>query len=94
MICTDNVEQFCVSQCAADDCASSNAWCKVRYTESLKAFPASTVSARNMIHVFCMSKRPSVNAVCRRRGIRTYAQAHCGSSPEMLLGQRSRSNAH
>lgn len=50
-----------VSQCAADNCRSGVAWCKGRY--KFKAFSASAVSARNVIHIFYTSKRPSVNAV-------------------------------
>lgn len=50
----------CVSLCAADNHGSGNAWYNARYI--FKAFPASAVSARNMIHIFYTSKRPSVNA--------------------------------
>lgn len=62
----DNVGQFWMSrgrgsQCAADSCGSAMAWCKARYI--FKAFPASPLSARGMIHTFYISKRPRINAV-------------------------------
>lgn len=65
-MCRDNVGQFWmsrgrVSQCAADSCGSAMAWCKARYI--LKAFPASALSARSMIHAFYISSRPRINAV-------------------------------
>lgn len=53
-------QRTCVSQCAADNHGSGNAWCKARYI--FKAFPAPAVSAKNMIYIFYTSKRPSVNA--------------------------------
>lgn len=54
-------QRTCVSQRAADNHGSGIVWCKARYI--FKAFPGSAVSARNTIHIFYMSKRPSVNAV-------------------------------
>ena len=54
-------QRTCVSQCAADNRGLGIAWCKARYI--FKALPASAVSARNMIHIFCTSKRPIVSAV-------------------------------
>lgn len=54
-------QRTCVSWRAADNHGSGIVRCKARYI--FKAFPASAVAARNMIHIFYTSKRPSVNAV-------------------------------
>lgn len=54
-------QRTCVCRGAADNHGSGIVRCKARCI--FKAFPASAVSARNMIHIFYTAKRPSVNAV-------------------------------